>query len=352
MLISKSVNEIAELVGGHIKGNYEGILTGVAGLKEAMATDVAFLGNEKYIPQVLPSKAGVVLVPTDYDVEPPEGRAWIVCKDPSDEFSKVVKVFTPEPVHYEQGISPKAVVLEGANVAKSASVGPCAVISKGAVIGENTIICAGVFIGENVHVGEDCLIYPNVVIRERCIIGDRVILHPGVVIGADGFGYEAGFFGYTKVPQVGIVQLDDDVEVGANSTIDRARFGRTWIQRGTKIDNLVQIGHNVQVGVNGMIVAQVGIAGSATLGNNVILNGQSAVAGHLTVADGTMLMARSGVIKDTEPGQVLFGLPAIERREWARRDLYVSRLKELFDTVKALKKEVAELKAKNAEGES
>ena len=352
MLISKSVNEIAELVGGRIKGNYDGILTGVAGLKEAMATDVAFLGNEKYIPQVLPSKAGVVLVPTDYDVEPPEGRAWIVCQDPSCEFNKVVKIFTPEPVHYEAGISPKAVILEGANVAQSASIGPCAVISKGAVIGENTVICAGVFIGENVHVGEDCLIYPNVVIRERCIIGDRVILHPGVVIGADGFGYEAGFFGYTKVPQVGIVQLDDDVEIGANSTVDRARFGRTWIQRGTKIDNLVQVGHNVQIGVNSMIVAQVGIAGSATLGNNVIVNGQTAISGHIKIGDGTMLMARSGVTKDTEPGAILLGAPAVDRREWARQALYVSRLKELFDTVKALKKEIEGLKAAKDGGES
>ena len=346
MLISRSVEEIAELVGGEIKGKHEGMLTGVAGLKEAMTTDVAFLGNEKYAPQVLPSKAGVVLVPKDYAVEPPEGRAWILCEEPSQVFNRVVKVFTPEPLQYEPGISPKAVILEGANVSHTATVQACAVISKGASIGERTVICSGVFIGEDVKIGDDCIIYPNVVIRERCILGNRVILHPGVVVGGDGFGYEPSFTGYVKVPQVGIVQLDDDVEVGANSTIDRARFGRTWVQRGTKIDNLVQIAHNVQIGTNCMIVAHTGISGSAVLGNNVIMWGQSGCSGHIHIADGTTVMAGSGVIKDTEPGAVLLGAPAMDRNEWIRRSMYTSRLGELNATVKELKKELAELKAK------
>ena len=346
MLISRNVEEVAALVGGEIKGKYDGMLTGVASLKEAMPTDVAFLGNEKYIPQVLPSKAGVVLVPKDFTVEPPEGRAWIVCEEPSHQFNKVVEEFTPEPIHYEPGISPKAVILEGANVSHSATVQACAVISKGASIGERTVICSGVFIGEDVKIGDDCIIYPNVVIRERCISGNRVILHPGVVIGGDGFGYETSFMGMMKVPQVGIVQLDDDVEVGANTTIDRARFGRTWIQRGTKIDNLVQIAHNVQIGTNCMIVAHVGISGSTILGNNVIMWGQSGCAGHLRIEDGTTVMAGSGVIKDTEAGSVLMGGPAIDYKEWIRRNMYVNRLAELNQTVKQLKKEIEELKAK------
>ena len=345
MLIIRNLQQIAELVGGEIKGNCTRELTGVASLKEAMDTDVAFLGNEKYVPQVLPSKAGVVLVPREFDQEPPEGRAWIVCENPSQAFTKVVEVFTPPAVHYEPGIHPKAVVDESAVVDASASIGPCAVIGKGVKIGAGTVVCAGVCICENCSIGENCLIYPNVTIRERCIVGNRVILHPGVVIGADGFGYDSGPMGHKKVPQVGIVQLDDDVEVGANSCIDRARFGRTWIRQGTKIDNLVQVGHNVQVGQACLLVAQAGVSGSTVLGNGVILAGQAGVAGHLSVGDGAILMAQAGLSKDAEPKSILFGTPAMDRREYARQMMNIAKLSELNTSIKQLKAELAELKA-------
>jgi len=344
MLISKSIQEIAALVGGIIKGEFKGELTGVSSLKEAMSTDVAFLGNEKYINQVLPSKAGVVLVPPEYNEQPPEGRAWIVCENPSTEFSKVIAVFTPEAVKYEPGIHERACIAEDATIAADASIGACAVISKGAHVGARTVICPGVFVGENVTIGEDCLIYPNVTIRERCVLGNRVTLHAGVVIGADGFGYDSGPQGHTKVPQVGIVQIDDDVEVGANSTIDRARFGRTWIKQGTKIDNLVQVGHNVQIGRSCLLVAQCGVSGSTVLGDGVILAGQAGVVGHLMLGDGTIVMAQAGVTKDTAPKSILFGSPAQDRRDYARQMVHIGRIEGLLADVKALKAEIAELK--------
>ncbi|MBQ7651978.1 MAG: UDP-3-O-(3-hydroxymyristoyl)glucosamine N-acyltransferase [Victivallales bacterium] len=347
MLISKNIEEIAALVGGSIIGNYHGDLTGVSSLKEAMCTDVAFLGNEKYISQVLPSKAGVVLVPPSFQEEPPEGRAWIVCGNPSAEFSKVVTVFTPEAVKYEPGIHERACVADGAMVAADASVGACAVISKGARIGARTVICPGVFVGENAIIGEDCLIYPNVTIRERCVLGNRVTLHAGVVIGADGFGYDSGPQGHVKVPQVGIVQIDDDVEVGANSTIDRARFGRTWIRQGTKIDNLVQVGHNVQVGRGCLLVAQCGVSGSTVLGDGVILAGQAGVVGHLNLGDGTIVMAQAGVTKDSAQKSILFGSPAQDRRDYARQMVHIGKIEGLLADVKALKDEIAELKKKD-----
>lgn len=347
MLIVKTIEEIVQLTGGEIKGSYTGgQLTGVSSLKEAMSTDVAFLGNEKYVSQVLPSKAGVVLVPKDFETEPPEGRAWIVCDNPSQAFTKVVEVFTPAPVKYEPGIHPSAVVDSTAEIDATASIGACAVIGKNVKIGAGTVICPGCCICESTSIGANCLIYPNVTIRERCIIGNRVILHPGVVIGADGFGYDSGPEGHKKVPQVGIVQLDDDVEIGANSCIDRARFGRTWIMQGTKIDNLVQVGHNVQVGKACLIVAQAGVSGSSILGNGVILAGQAGVAGHLTLKDGTILMAQAGLSKDTEAQAVLFGSPAMDRREYARQMMNIAKISDLNASIKAMKAEIAELKEK------
>ena len=348
MYVEKTCEEIAALVHGRLCGSCPQGLSGVASLKEAMPSDVAFLGNDKYREQVLPSRAGVVLVPDNYDVPPPAGRAWITCADPSQAFSTLVTLFTPPPVNFAPGIHPSAVVAADAVVAASAHVGPCAVIGAKAQIGEHCVIGAGCVIGQETSIGEQTLLYANVVIRERCSIGKRVILHPGVVIGADGFGYNSTQQGHEKVPQVGIVQIDDDVEIGANSCVDRARFGRTWIQQGTKIDNLVQIGHNVQVGAGCLIVAQVGISGSSTLGRGVILAGQAGMAGHLTLGDGAIVMAQAGVSKDLAPGAVVFGTPAMDRREFAKQNMYIGRLDKTAASIKELTRELGELKAKLA----
>ena len=314
MFTERTCEEIAELVGGQLIGKSVQKLSGVSSLKEAMATDVSFLGNEKYRPQVLPSKAGAILVPMNFDEPVPEGRAWIKCENPSQSFTKVIAIFTPPPMTYAPGIAKSACIAESAE------------------IGEGVHIC------DDVRVGENCLFYPNVVIRERCVVANRVIMHPGVVIGGDGYGYDSGPEGHKKIPQVGIVQIDDDVEIGSNTTIDRARFGRTWIQQGTKIDNLVQIGHNVVIGPCCLIVAQAGIAGSTILGAGVIVAGQVGISGHLHVADGSILMAQSGISKDVPPKSILFGSPAKPRREYAKEQMYLAKIESLVKEVEELKK--------------
>ena len=339
MLIQKSVEELADLVHGRIIGNCSHLLQGVASLAESTESDVAFLGNDKYREQVPNSRAGVVLVPENYDVQPTEGRAWIVCQDPSNAFTSVILAFTPPPIQYAPGVHPTAVIDPDASVPASCHIGAGVVLEKGVTLGENTVLLPHVYLGQDTHVGANCFFYPNVVVRERCLIGNRVILHPGVVIGADGFGYKSGPQGHEKIPQVGIVQLDDDVEVGANSTIDRARFGRTWIQAGTKIDNLVQVGHNVEIGRACILVAQAGVAGSTHMGNGVILAGQVGVSGHLRIGDGTIAMAQSGISKDTAPGAVLMGTPAVDRRAFAKEKMLLKQLDALAQQVKDLKKQ-------------
>jgi UDP-3-O-[3-hydroxymyristoyl] glucosamine N-acyltransferase len=344
--ISKTSGELAAWVGGRLTGPDGLTLTGVASLEEATAADVSFLGNEKYRPRVLPSKAGVVLVPGDFSEPPPQGRAWIVCANPSAAFAKAVALFAPPPVLYPPGRHPAAVVDPAATVPASVHVGACAVIEAGAVIGENTMVGSGAYIGREARIGAHCLIYPNVSIRERCRLGDRVIIHCNTTIGSDGFGYIPGPDGHTKIPQVGIVQIDDDVEIGANVAVDRARFGRTWIQRGVKIDNLVMIAHNVVIGEYSFVIAQVGISGSTRIGRGVVLWGQAGLAGHLDIGDGAMVMAQCGVPKDVPPGAHVVGSPAMDRREFAKALMAPRQLDKLKDTVKELQRAVAELRAR------
>ena len=342
----RTSSDIAVLVGGRLAGNGKIEVTGVASLQEAQPEDLSFLGNDRYRSQVVPSAAGVVLVPESFTEPIPPNRAWIHCANPSDAFSKVVTLFAPPPVAYVPGIHPQAVVHPSAHVPPSAHVGPCAVIEESAVIGERTVIGANAYIGRETRIGADCLIYPLVAIRERCRLGDRVIIHLGTTVGSDGFGYIPGPQGHTKIPQVGIVQIDDDVEIGAQVAIDRARFGKTWIKRGVKIDNLVQIAHNVIIGEFSFVVAQVGIAGSTRLGRGVTVAGQVGLAGHIEIGDGAVLMAQSGTDKDIPAKAIMMGSPAVDRKEFARNQFNLHRIGKLAATVKVLQQEVAELKAK------
>jgi len=345
----RTSREIAELVGGRLAGNADLMVTGVASLQEAQPADLSFLGNDRYKGQVTPSAAGVVLVPESFPEPVPAGRAWIFCANPSAAFSKVVMLFAPPTVTYPPGIHPLAAVDPAARIPASAHVGPFAVIEADAVIGERTVIGAHVFIGRETRIGADCLIYPMVAIRERCVVGDRVIIHIGTTIGSDGFGYITGPQGHTKIPQTGIVQLDDDVELGAQVAVDRARFGKTWIKRGAKIDNLVQIAHNVVIGEFSLVIAQVGIAGSTRLGRGVTLAGQAGLAGHIEIGDGAIMMAQSGTDKDIPAKAIMMGSPAVDRKEFARNQFNLHRIGKLADTVKVLQQEVAELKARLAE---
>ncbi len=336
--------EIADLVSGRLLGPGDKQISGVAALDEATDTDLSFLGNARYRDQVLPSRAAVVILPEDFAEEPPKGRAWILCPDPSAAFSKVVDHFAPAPITYPPGRHPQSAIDPTAVVADSAHIGPFAVIEAGAVIGPRTVIGAGVYVGAETHIGQDCLIYPNVTIRERCLLADRIIIHSGTTIGSDGFGFIPGKDGHTKIPQVGIVQIDDDVEIGAQVGIDRARFGRTWIKRGAKIDNLVMIAHNVVVGEMDFIVGQAGVAGSTQLGKGVIVAGQVGIAGHLHIGDGAVLMAQAGVTKDVPSGATVVGFPAAEHRQFARSQASINQIPALKKSLRELQQEVERLK--------
>ena len=343
---------MAELTSAQIALDIQGILVGsgdlvvseVASLQEAGCRSLSFLGNEKYRNQVMPSKAAVVLVPEDFNEEPPEGRAFIKVGNPSEAFSRYVVTFAPPPIVHKPGIHPDATVSPDASVADSATVCAQAVIESGATIGERSVIGAGVYVGQQATIGDDCLIYPNVMIRERCRLANRVIIHGNTTIGSDGFGFDPSPEGHKKIPQYGIVQVDDDVEIGANCALDRARFGRTWIKQGAKIDNLVQIAHNVIIGEHCFVVAQVGVAGSTTVGKGVILAGQAGLPGHIEVGDGAIVMAKSGVFSDVEAGQKVLGYPALPRGEFLRNQAAISKLPDMRKELKALRREVAELR--------
>jgi UDP-3-O-[3-hydroxymyristoyl] glucosamine N-acyltransferase len=333
-----SCAEIARIVGGQLVNENNAIkITGVASLEEANESHISFLGNEKYAPQVKLSRAGVTLIPENYP--PEDNKSYIICKNPSAAFSQAIDLFAPEAISFPSEIHKSASVSESAKIGQGCHVGPNVVILDYAIIGDNTVISAGSVVGHYASVGNDCLIHPNVTIRERCIIGNRCIIHSGTAIGSDGFGFIPGKDGHKKIPQVGIVVLEDDVEIGSCVCIDRARFGKTKIGKGTKIDNLVQIAHNVEIGQHCFIVSQSGIAGSTKLGNFVIMAAQAGIAGHLQVGNGVTMMGRAGVTKDIEDGETVFGFPAAKKKDFVRQNLRIKK-------IDRFEKELSELKAK------
>jgi UDP-3-O-[3-hydroxymyristoyl] glucosamine N-acyltransferase len=275
----------------------------------------------------------------------------IVVDDPYVSLGRLLAVFYPEE-HGPIGIAREAFIQENAVVSEKATVHPGVYVGRRAKVGKGAVLYPGVFLGDDAFVGEDSVLYPRVTVYRRCLIGKRVILHAGVVIGGDGFGFALPGSENIKIPQVGIVQIDDDVEIGANSTIDRATMGRTWIQRGVKIDNLVQIAHNVVIGENSIIVAQVGISGSTHLGRGVILGGQAGIVGHIEIGDRAMVAAQAGVHDDVPAGHIVSGTPHRPHRDWLRIEACVTRLPEMRQTVKALAKRIEMLEAKLAAAEN
>ncbi|MEO0452676.1 MAG: UDP-3-O-(3-hydroxymyristoyl)glucosamine N-acyltransferase [Verrucomicrobiota bacterium] len=333
---SFTVEEIASWFGGTVEGNASQAITGLSDLESAQSDQVSFLGNSKYVKAASASEAGVIIVDDDYQPLQEKPQNLIRTEKPSAAFAIVIEKFIPARAKPEPGISPQADVAKSATIDPTASIGPHVTIEAGATIGARTRIDAGCVIGKDVTVGEECHLYPRVSVLERCLLGNRVILYAGCVIGSDGFGYEFENGRHQKILQVGIVQLDDDVEVGANTTIDRGRFDRTWIKEGTKIDNLVQIAHNVTMGPHAIIVAQNGIAGSTKLGAYVVMGGQSATVGHVEVADQVSITAWTAVTKDiTKPG-VYRGGPAKPMRESMKIEALTHRLPELYERLKKL----------------
>jgi UDP-3-O-[3-hydroxymyristoyl] glucosamine N-acyltransferase len=334
-----TLSELARLADGDIvRGGLDLSYSGMASLDAAAAVDISFLGNEKYRGLFLTTLAGAVLVPRGESAGP-ETTALIAVDNPSLAFASVVKHFAATARPFEPGIHSRA------SVDPSAKLNPAqvrvqagAVIMAGAVIGDGSDIGPNAVIGEDVVIGRDCLLYANVSIRERCVLGDRVILQPGAVIGSDGYGYEFVNGRHLKIDQVGHVELGDDVEVGANTTIDRARFGKTVIGEGTKIDNLVQIGHNVVIGQHCLVIAQSGMAGSSRLGDYVTVAAQSGVAGHVMVGDKSILGGRTGVTANLKGGMAYLGYPAQPFADEQKQKALVRRLPKMLEDLRALKR--------------
>ncbi len=332
-----TLEQLANTSGGELVGDASLQITGAASLAEATPGEVSFFANPKYIGLLRKTRASAVFVPADFveSITPSQIRV----SNPTKAFEQVVLKFAPKPIQFVPGIHPTAVVDPSAQLGERVSIQSHAVIEAGTKIGDDTIIGAGSYIGHETTIGSSCLIYPSVTIRERSRIGSRVIIHSGAVIGADGFGFEMVDGRQQKIQQLGIVQIDDDVEIGANTTIDRARFGRTWIQQGVKIDNLVQIAHNVVIGKNSVIVAQTGISGSTRVGQRVMMGGQVGIVGHLEIGDGTAIGAQSGISKSTQGG-AWFGSPAVPLAEAKQQIAWVHRLGKLFARVREIEKKL------------
>ncbi|MCX7926752.1 MAG: UDP-3-O-(3-hydroxymyristoyl)glucosamine N-acyltransferase [Candidatus Omnitrophica bacterium] len=339
--MERTLSDIAQLIGGEVIGNGSVIIRSFAGIEDAQEGDITFLANPKYAGFLSQTRASAIIVDRTVELKSKPG---IRVDNPSLAFVKVVEAFSGSQKKHFQGIHPKAVIDPSVKLGKNVSIGACAVIEKGTVIGDNTVIYPNVYIAEACQIGSDTVIYANVSIRERTYIGNRVIIHNGAVIGSDGFGFVTVNGRHQKIPQVGYVVIEDDVEIGANTTVDRARFDRTIIGAGTKIDNLVQIAHNVKIGKNCIIVAQTGISGSTVIGNNVILAGQCGVVGHISIGDNVIVMARSGVSKDIPSGQVVWGAPAQPAEEEKKVRVLYKNLPKLFDTVREIQKQIQKIK--------
>ncbi len=339
--MQKTSAELASFVQGRLEGDSGLVITGFAGLKDARKGHVSFLENPRYSGLLTTTLASVVLV--GEGVETPSGLTVIRVKQPSAAFSQIVSLEAPPAPVFHAGVHPTAVIASSATIDPTASIQPHVVIEPDAVVGANSVIGAGSYLGHGARVGQDCLIYPRVVIRERCMLGDRVIVHSGAVIGSDGFGYEFQEGRYEKIPQVGFVRMEDDVEIGANATIDRGRFGCTWLKRGVKIDNLVQIAHNVVVDEHSAIAAQAGISGSTSIGKHVRVAGQVGTVGHITIGDGAILGAQSGINHDVAKGEFMFGYPAQPHKEAMKMHASIRRLPYLIERLRKLEAMVATL---------
>jgi UDP-3-O-[3-hydroxymyristoyl] glucosamine N-acyltransferase len=335
-----STGDLADLLGATLQGDAGIQITGIGSLEDAGPGQLSFLTSAKYANLVPKCNASALIVPSAFkDLD----FTLLICEQPYLAFARAAQLFA-EPPFLAEGVHGTAHVEEGVDLGPDVFVGALAHIGSGCSIGGSTRVYGGAYIGRDVQVGRNCLIYPRVTILDGCIIGDRVIIHSGTVIGSDGFGFAQDDQGrHVKIPQMGIVCIDDDVEIGANCAIDRAAFGRTWIQRGTKIDNLVQIAHNVVVGEHSILIAQVGVSGSTRLGGHVVLAGQVGVVGHIEIGDGVRVGAKSGVRGSVKAGQEVTGSPALPHREFLKLQAHMRRLPEFRDELRQLRIKVKQL---------
>lgn len=338
------LGEIASRLGAELEGDAELPIQGVAGLREARPGELSFLANPKYTEAVAETRASAVIVPRSFS-----GRAQgalLRVTEPYVGFLTVLRLFHPEERPRPRGIDARSAVHETADLGADLSIGPFAVIEAGARIDDGCWIGAGAYVGPGVRMGRSCTLHANVVLLHDVILGERVTVHAGAVLGSDGFGYVPGKDGHAKIPQVGTVVVEDDVEIGANVTIDRATLGETRIGRGVKIDNLVHIAHNVTVGERTLIVAQVGVSGSTQIGKQVIIGGQAGIAGHIQLGDGARVGAQAGVTKGVAPGVTVSGYPAQEHERAKKLNAHLRRLPALADEVHRLEARVRALEGK------
>lgn len=341
---SLTAGEIARRLGGRAEGNPEAIISGLAGIREAGEGDLAFVANARYISAAAATKAAAVIVTEDWNR--PCSATLIRVKNPDKAFAEAAQWFAPPSVMLQPGIHPTAIVAESAKLGKDVFIGPYCVIEPDTVIGDHSIIYAHCYIGHGTVIGHECKLYPQVTIREYARIGDRVIIHNGTVIGSDGFGYTQDGAVRKKIQQTGIVVIGNDVEIGANVTIDRARFGQTRIGNGVKMDNLIHIAHNVTIGENCVIIAQVGISGSTAIGDRTILAGQVGITGHLVIGSDVIAGAQCGITKDVPSGAFILGSPAISHEKFVKSHAHLMRLSELKEKIMLMEERLCKLEQK------
>jgi UDP-3-O-[3-hydroxymyristoyl] glucosamine N-acyltransferase len=345
--VKLTIAQIAEKIGGTLEGDGLAVIDGVAGIADAGPNEITFLSNPRYFAAAATTRAGAIVAGPGWNG--PQRCPIIRVKDVEKASTAVIILFTPPEIKIEPGIHATAVIADTVKLGREVTVGPCCVLEAGVVVGDRTRILAGCYLGHDSMVGCDGLLYPNVSIRERTRIGDRVIIHCGAVLGSDGYGFapeqKDGKLVIRKIPQTGIVDVGNDVEIGANVTIDRARFGKTRIGNSVKIDNLVHIAHNVTVGECTGIIAQSGISGSVSIGSRVILYGQAGVAGHLTIGDGAVVGAQAGVTKDVPPGTFVSGYPAMPHDKAAKAHAGLMRIPQLKERVAEIEKRLSALES-------
>jgi UDP-3-O-[3-hydroxymyristoyl] glucosamine N-acyltransferase len=340
-----TLGEIASLLGCPPPADGQRRVRGVATLHDAGPEELSFISSEAFAGALAETRAAGVVAQRKLKLpQVPAGMALLSVDDADLAVAKVLDLFAPPVPTPSAGVDPSARVAATASVAPTAAVGANAYVGERSRIGARTLLHPGVYVGDDVVIGEDCQLFPNVVIRERIVIGNRVVIHAGAVLGTDGFGYRWDGSRHAKIPQIGTVVVEDDVEVGSCVCIDRAKFGATRVGRGTKIDNLVQVGHNAVIGPHCIIVGQVGLAGSIRLGTGVVLGGQVAIRDHVTIGDGAMVAATSGVAEDVAPKAVVSGTPALPHRQSLREQAALRRLPDLVVQVRKLQEEIEALK--------
>jgi len=334
-----SLEQIARLVNGRVVGDAAKKISGAAPFERAGPEEITLAGSAGFLKRIDQTGAGAFVVPADFT---DSRRNLVTVENPAAAFARIRQMFDTvcrQPV----GIDPRAVVGSGFVCGEDVSIGPGVVIGDHVILGDRVVLYPGVFLGNHVRIGNDGVLHANTSILRECVLGNRVIIHAGSVIGSDGFGFAPDGEMYVKIPHSGIVQIDDDVEIGAGNAIDRATFGRTWIRQGVKTDNLVHIAHNVTVGENTIIVAQVGIAGSTTVGRHVILAGQAGISGHLDIGDNAVVGPQAGIVKSIKPGETISGTPGISHKLWLRAQSIVAGLPGMRKKIAELEKRLAVL---------